>query len=537
MLFFTGAVMDRLLDFVLIDQNMTEDKKAAYKYPFVAAEILSSPNAKIFEYFSTPNENGTLANFERLFSCFVDKDKKVLNAEINFTRAGYINKIMTNLINSRSQVFCDYIFKKPLFIDCLIKHSYCKSISMLLLSILALPAADLNSSNISVTDVSPNASNPNTNWLKEVLALRLDIFKKIVDEAISVSDGRDQADSSTNLCNLVINIMSKDHAEKDDFLRTFCNLYLDKIVDHFAENYQSNFNNRLGNIFLVILDVLIRDNDKNKYISPAKFVAYFQKYALLITDPEKLNPKPKRRRTTMSTFSIELTKTNINIYKALEAVYMLLKYLLLTGKEQAIIDSGLEKKLFWYYLYFPFNNVLHNQIQKILVHVVEGTSRKLVNAFFIENASFYEFLDNTMSELKETGPSTKRRKGYLGHAKGLANLLIVYGMKTELPITRKLTRRGVEELHHALPHHREREGEPGAGRRRPDRDRGRQLRVHVQRRGHQEAVHGLPEAGAERLREPRGRGRRAAERRRRGRPEDERPGGEPGRRGQQGGVD
>ena len=499
MLFFNNSVMDKLLDYVLIDQNAAEDKKAAYKYPFVATEILASPNAKVFEYFGTPSENGALANFERLFSVFVDKEKRVSAAEVNFTRAGYINKIMTNLINSKSQVFCDYIFKKPLFIDCLIKHSYCKSISMLLLSILALPAADLNSSNISVTDVSPNASNPSTNWLKEVLTLRLDIFAKIVDEAIAVSDGREQADASTNLCNLVINMMSKEHAEKDDFLRTFCNAYLDRVVDHFAAHYTQNFNNRLGNIFLVILDVLIRDNEKNKYISPAKFVAYFGKYALLITDPEKLNPRPKRRRTTMSTFSIELTKTNINIYKALEAVYMLLKYLLGAGKEQVVLDAGLERKLFAYYLYFPFNNVLHNQLQKILVHVLECSQRKLLSAYFIDNAGFYEFLDATLAELKETGPSTKRRKGYLGHAKGLANMLVVCAMKHELPITRKLSRRVVEALHDALPRRGEREGEPGAGRRRPHRRRRRQLRVHVRGGGHQAQVRAFPETRAERF--------------------------------------
>lgn len=464
MLFFTNTVMDKLLDYVLIDQNITEDRKAAFKYPFVSTEIMSSPNSKVFEYFGTPNENGILANFERLFSTFVDKDKKILITEVNFTRAGYINKIMSNLINSKSQIFCDYIFKKPLYIDCLIKHSYCKSISMLLLSILALPAADLSSSNISVTDVSPNASNPNTNWLKEVLTLRLEIFKKIIDEAIVVSDGRDHADASTNLCNLIINTLSKDHSEKDDFLRVFCNLYLDKIVDHFAENYQANFNNRLGNIFLVILDVLIRDNDKNKYISPAKFITYFQKYALLITDPEKLNPKPKRRRTTISTFSIELTKTNINIYKALEAVYMLMKYLINVNKEQVVIESGVEKKIFGYYLYYPFNNVLHNQIQKILVHVIESTNRKLVQAYFIENQYFYEFLENTLNELKETGPSTKRRKGYLGHAKGLANILIVYGMKTEQAITSKLKRPHMENVYESFSYRRKRERKPGSWR-------------------------------------------------------------------------
>lgn len=467
MLFFTNAILDRLMEYVLIDQSITEDRKAAYKHPFVAAEILSSPNSKIFEYFGTPNETDVLVNFERLFSCFLDNDKKILTTDINFTRAGYINKIMSNLINSKSQIFCDYIFKKPIFIDCLIKHSYCKSISMLLLSILALPASDMSSSNINVTDVSPNASNPNSNWLKDVLSARLDIFKKIIEESIAVADGRDHADVSTNLCNLIINILSKDHAEKEDFLRVFSSLYLDKIVDHFSENYQANFNNRLGNIFLVILDVLIKDNNKQKYISPTKFVTYFQRYATLLTDPEKLNPKSRRSRKTISTFSIELTKTNINIYKALEAVYMLMKYLITSGKEQVVIDSGIEKKIFGYYLYYPFNNVLHNQIQKILVHVIESTNRKLVTAYFIENPNFYDFLECTLHEVKEAGESMKKRKGYLGHVKSLANLLIVYTMKTEQAITSKLTRPCVEEFHKPVFDIGKREGESGAWRRGP----------------------------------------------------------------------
>lgn len=447
MLFFTNAVLDKLMDYVLVDQNPAEDRKMAYKYPFVAAEILSSPNSKIFEYFGTPNEADVLVNFERLFSCFIDKEKKVLASEINFTRAGYINKIMGNLINAKPQIFCDYIFKKPLLIDCLIKHSYCKSISMLLVAILALPAADLNTSNINMTDVSPNASNPNTNWLKEVLNIRLDIFKQIIEEAILISGSREHSDASTNLCNLIINIISKEHDEKEDFLRAFTSLYLDRIVDNFVEHYHENFNNRLGNIFLVILDVLIRENDKFNYINPKMFNTYFRKYALLITDPGRHDPKAKGRRTTMSTFSIELFKTNINIYKALEALYMLIKYMLANSKEQLILDAGLEKKIFGYYLNFPYNNVLHNQIHKILVHIIESSNKKLISAYFIDNTHFFEFLDWTMHDLKEREMKPKERKGYLGHAKNLANTLIVYGMKSEQLITGKLIRHHVEEFY------------------------------------------------------------------------------------------
>ena len=431
--------MEKLLDYVLIDHHKLDEKRIAYKFPLTSAEILSASNSRIFEFFSSENENGQLSAFERLFSFIMD-DGKIATKTVNFTRAGYVTKIITNLITSKPQIFADYFFKKIIFIDALIKHSYCKSISMLLLSLLSLSHHDASTSNINVTDISPNASNPSASWLKDVLEIRLSIFRKITEEAIIVSGLKDHIDSSTNLCNLIISILSKEQPEKEEFVRTFVNTYLDKIVDLFVEGYSNGINNRLGNVFLVVLDILIKDNEKFKYINSTKFTGYFKKYAQLIVEPAKVSKTMRGNRKIISTFAAEMEKTNINIYKVLEALFMLLKYLVNTNKDQIIIDTNLHQQIFSYYAKYPFNNVLHNQIQKILTFLIDISNKKLLSVFFIENSSFYDLLSHVLSETKNTDSMRKTRKGYFGHVKALANGLMVYETKTETAITSNLTR-------------------------------------------------------------------------------------------------
>lgn len=461
--YFTAQKLERLMDFVLVDHKKLEEKRVAYKFPLTAAEILSTPVARIYEFFGSTDEAGNMAYFEQLFSCIVDETGASVREEINFTRAGYVNKIVSNLISYKPQLFCDYVFKKPAITTALVKHSYCKSISALLLSLLTLPAQDPNAANLGISDITPNSSTVSGSWAKDVLAARLAVFKLAVDEAIEISHLRDHSDASNNLCNLAISVLSKDQPEKDDYLRTFLSNQLDTVVDLFTENYHAGVNNRLGNIFLVVLDILIKENDKQKYVEPAKLVTYFQKYAALIAGNPKQAKSSHVRGRSISTFSAELTKTNINIYKVLEALYMLIRYFASTGKEWIVIESELHKRIFAYYVNYAYNNVLHNQLQKILSFAVETSNKKLINAFFVDNPAFYDFLGNLLLATKDADSMRKSRKGYFGHAKALANSLIVYETKTGAPINSKLSRRSVAAVPRQLPHGREHEGESGAG--------------------------------------------------------------------------
>ena len=49
--YFTSAKLERLMDFVLVDHAKLEEKRVAYKFPLTAAEILSSPIVRIYEFF------------------------------------------------------------------------------------------------------------------------------------------------------------------------------------------------------------------------------------------------------------------------------------------------------------------------------------------------------------------------------------------------------------------------------------------------------------------------------------------------------
>lgn len=429
--FFNEEKLSDLMKYVLVDHDNTDERKVAYKFPNIATEILSSTNNKIYEFFGKQDQAGGLPNFERLFTCLHDEHGEVNKEELNFTRAGYLHKIITNLLNTKAQIYADYIFRKPLLFKCLLKHSYSKSISNLLLSLLALPQQNEGTSNINVTDVSPNASNPNPNWLKEVLGIRISIFEEIIQEAIAASEQREHVDLSTNLSFLVIGILGKDFSDKDKFVETFMKNYLDEIVDNFVGSYKSVFNNRLGNMFLIALDLLLKEHETQKYVEPKKINEFYSRYLNLL----KGEITDRTNRGSVSTFSKEIPKTNIKIYKVLESVFILNKHYLSTKQEDMVMNSGLDKVLFWFYETFPYNNVLHNQVQKILNHIISSNNAKLIEQFFTKNENFFAFIESTFELIQQARSNCKDKVAYFGQVKVLANALIEFERKSEGSMT------------------------------------------------------------------------------------------------------
>ena len=429
--YFNEEKLSELMKYVLFDHDNITEKKVAFKFPNIATEILSSTNNKIYEFFGKQDPTGGLPNFERLFTCLHDENGEVNTEELNFTRAGYLHKIISNLLNAKAQTYADHIFRKPLLFKCLLKHSYSKSISNLLLSLLALPQNSENTSNINVTDVSPNASHPNPNWLKEVLAIRISIFEEIVQEAIASAEKREHIDLNTHLSFLVIGILSKDFSDKEKFVEVFMKNYLDEIVNNFVGNYSSIFNNRLGNMFLIALDILLKENENKKYVEPKKINEFYNMYLELL----KGEIRARTNRRSVSTFSKEIPKTNIKIYKVLESVFILNKHYLSTKQEDMIIGSGLEKILFWFYETYPYNNVLHNQVQKILNHIVTSNNPKMIELYFTKNEEFFAFIDSTYELIEKARKNCKEKVAYFGQVKVLANAIIEFERKSEGSLT------------------------------------------------------------------------------------------------------
>jgi len=85
-------------------------------------------NQTIIDFFLQSNESGELKNYSRLFSEFTNTNRQRDN-NINFTRAGYINTIVTRLLNKRPKVFADYIYNNEKVLTALLNYSNCSSVA------------------------------------------------------------------------------------------------------------------------------------------------------------------------------------------------------------------------------------------------------------------------------------------------------------------------------------------------------------------------------------------------------------------------
>ena len=450
------------MEFLLVDATDLSDKKAAYKFPNVAAEILGTPSDKIFEYFSLESKSGELINLEQLFSHFMGSNETGDVQEVNFTRAGYIQKVLNNLINNRPLIFAFYILKHPLLLKSLLRHAYCKSISLFLLNLMTLAPGTPPTANTSTgsTIASPEGetkteglSLPTTvaELLKETLENRLTIFGEIIEQCIATSEKDEHSDLNGNFANVVMSILNKDFPERSEFLKVFVE-HMDAIIDKFVDTFYLPTNNKLGNIFLVFLEILYRENDKES-VSTAfdvkKLEGYIVRYYKLLLALNKNIEGDKDIEKRTSSFPFELPKANLKIYKVFEAILMTLKFYI--GKEefdQSIFqNSGLETAVFHLFSEYSFNSILHNQIKKYLMIVIDNGTPELQDAYFAKNEHFYKFLEAVVKDKCSVSYGKKSiKKGFIGQLIAITTALTKNEELAERLSHSFLIRRGLETL-------------------------------------------------------------------------------------------
>jgi len=408
----------------LVDHANLNEKKVAFKFPNVAAEILSVPNAKVLDFFTGENENGDLLNFDLLFSPFFNKDGSVSTEEINFTRAGYIQKILLNLVNNRPATFAKYLFQHKLFLTVLQTHSYSKSLSIVLQNLIVLSAQGQNANNQSTNsagngeakqDGTSNASDIN----KDTLNDRLELFDEIIKACIQTTRNEWEADLNSNLANVVMFILTKDFPERLTFLKRFID-NLDIIVQKFVSSYDDPMNNKLGNIFLVFLEVFLKEDDKdlaNLNFPLYKLENYTKLYYELMQRSKTLSSKLINRSQRTLSFSSEVLPVNLKLYKVLEALLIITRYYAncLSFDQTVFIHSGFEKVVFKLMLDHPFNNILHNQIKKFVVSIIESNMDTLHDTYFTNNPAFSEFLKGAINNrFSHLSRKRKMKKGFVG---------------------------------------------------------------------------------------------------------------------------
>ena len=419
---------------MLVDGKNPTDKKATFKFPNVSAEILSIANPKVLDFFASEDASGELPNFDALFSCFPESSGVRGETEVNFTRAGYVQKILNSLINARPAMFTAALLKRPDLVDLLVRHSYCKSIALVLQNLLLLtqpavgqsavgaPVAEAKGESVS----SANSQTPDIG--KETLERRLELFEQIIAASIASADAESQIDTNANLSNIVMFVLSKDFSERLPFLQRFA-AHLDAIIEKFLATFGSPANNKLGNIFLVFLETFLKETDKDIQalgFPVAKIEAYTAAYFAVAERADQPVLSPHKSQRTLS-FATEVLPVNLKLYKVLEALLMITKHY----AQGSAFDSTVFQKttfarvVFQLLLNHPFNNILHNQIKKFLVAVVDSQSELLHDLYFRRNPQFFEFL--ATFSLDKQGHSLDKRtvkRGFVGHLLSLIGAIM-----------------------------------------------------------------------------------------------------------------
>ena len=77
-----------------------------------------------------------LINFYKLFEEFFEDKEKIKEKLINYTRAGYLYKVINSILISKPEPFVNEIYNNHLICQSLFKHSYSKSVSNIIQTLL-----------------------------------------------------------------------------------------------------------------------------------------------------------------------------------------------------------------------------------------------------------------------------------------------------------------------------------------------------------------------------------------------------------------
>lgn len=438
----------------------------------MAAELLSVTNDKVLGFFTAPGPSGTLPKIDQLLAFFGPHDSP--DAELNYTRASYVSKVLSALLLEKSGVVAEYVFSHcSEALPILVRSCQSKSVAGLLFSLLTLlPAAQqqpIQMGMAAMQEPKMDSGQVPPELKKESFERRLALFRQVIEVCVEVQAQPQHAELHANLANIVMIIISKDFAEQAPFTRVL-NEHLPLIVDSFCATFSLPCNNKLGNIYLVLLETLLKETVQRPAVHapwPASLSDVATKYFGLVAGYFGAAAPPFTPSLTPS-FSREIKRLNPKIYKVMEA-------LIVTLKAQSNLDlfdsgmvaqSGFEKSVFRFFEWFPFNNILHNQLKKFLLILVEKGSPELLALFFADNPEFHAFLDRlTRNRFIEPPGRARVKTGYVGHVVTLVTNIQQRGPPlTDRLAQRLLIRPHLDRLSHRLLRARTGPGIQGTGR-------------------------------------------------------------------------
>jgi hypothetical protein len=468
----TEETFKQLISYVIHEPNPEDihtNSKRCFKYPFTCADLLGSDSQAILSEFfkssseikekaaerarkaaalaedkddevnledpesaqrtnSTSEESPTsedkenqiptnqVENFEFLDYLFTFLDQP----SVNYTAAGYFAKIVNNLYAKKPSIFLSYIYEsRPDLLEKMVNHISSKSIAEFLAKLLAFESSLL-------------ANNDDETYNTERI--------KILNLVVRKLDPKNDVEMVNNSAYLICETFGKYntmHCGRE----VLSSLLTDQTISYFfgileARNSVSSCAVALilGNIFayyILISTSRNYDGESQEYYSQSPTMGELKDdlpliVALLGHIPSIIDYLGENQGSSIT----NQCGTNIIPFggaklKLIELLIIALK----TGNQKIhakLAQAGFVETLLELFLRFEWNNMLHNQVEKVLTFIIEGNSEELKVTLF-EKADILTFLINAtrQSEYDMSGKHGRKvRKGYMGQVVRLSNKII-----------------------------------------------------------------------------------------------------------------
>lgn len=367
------------------------------------------------------------------------KPVKSTFSEVNHTRGGYIYKILNNLISSWPKHFAMYLLKKPSVQRSFIQNSQCKSIAMVMVSLLTLPQQSGMNNNLMINNTM-NFQNENSGQqaehkelLKNTLDMRLELLNEVVNRCIATVNNNEVEDLHNNFCYVINNLFLREYGNKTDFIQYIIENFYDQLMVAFLESKVENLGNKLGQVIHSITDTILNKSDKLEIKINADLIKCIKKTSAemvqFIQQQSSIKKMGLRQRTYSSTQ--ELNTISPKTYKIFEILNLMLnqKSYEETLVEEAVLEkSGIAENLFRFFKEHPLNNILHNVVTNFILSVGNSKFEKAKQEL-MQNEGFFNLLEEiTQNRGKRI---FRQQKCYLGHLKKLANFFSSTVLKNE----------------------------------------------------------------------------------------------------------
>jgi hypothetical protein len=360
-------------------------------------------------------------------------------SEVNHTRGGYIYKIINNLLTSKPKTFAPYLLERAKVQRSLIQNSQCKSIAMVLVTMLTLPQQSGMNNNM-IMNNAMNFQNENatkqvehSELLKSTLPKRLELLNELVNRCIATADKKDLEDLHNNFCYVINNLFLREFENKKDFIDYIIKNFYEELLETFLKSKTDNLGNKLGQVVYSITDTILNKADKLELKIEEDVYTTLSKYGVEMVKFVQAQSMIRVRNVDQRTYSStqELRVISFKTYKIFEILNLILNQKsraepLLTDAE--LENSDIEKNLFRFYKENPLNNILHNVVTSFIISIGNSKFEKIKRKL-AQNEGFFELLEDVTKNAQKR--VFRQQKCYLGHLKKLANFFSSNVLKSE----------------------------------------------------------------------------------------------------------